>query len=139
MATNLIRIQLDGADRWGVVTASGSARGRLCNHGGADRAGGGRLARRIRAAGRDFTGFGGRSSPVTAPCRIYCQGANYRQHMIESGIDPDEKSFNMFFTKSDASLASARAAVRPPAHVKLLDYEIELALIFKRSVSSEFG
>ena len=43
----------------------------------------------------------------------------------------------MFFTKSDASIASGRAAVRPPAHVKLLDYESELALIFKRSVSSD--
>ena len=43
----------------------------------------------------------------------------------------------MFFTKSDASIASARAAVRPPAHVKLLDYEIELALISRRSVSSD--
>ena len=57
--------------------------------------------------------------------------------MIESGIDPDKKSFNMFFTKSDASIASGQAAVRPPAHVKLLDYEIELALIFKRSVNSD--
>ena len=26
--------------------------------------------------------------------------------MIESGIDPDAKPFNMFFTKSDASVAS---------------------------------
>jgi 2-keto-4-pentenoate hydratase/2-oxohepta-3-ene-1,7-dioic acid hydratase in catechol pathway len=57
--------------------------------------------------------------------------------MIESGINPDAKSFNMFFTKSDASIASGHAAVRPPAHVKLLDYEIELALIFRRSVSSD--
>jgi 2-keto-4-pentenoate hydratase/2-oxohepta-3-ene-1,7-dioic acid hydratase in catechol pathway len=24
-------------------------------------------------------------SPVTAPARVLCQGANYRQHMIESG------------------------------------------------------
>jgi 2-keto-4-pentenoate hydratase/2-oxohepta-3-ene-1,7-dioic acid hydratase in catechol pathway len=35
-------------------------------------------------------------SPVTTPCRIFCQGANYRQHMIESGLDPDAKTFNMF-------------------------------------------
>jgi 2-keto-4-pentenoate hydratase/2-oxohepta-3-ene-1,7-dioic acid hydratase in catechol pathway len=42
-------------------------------------------------------------SPVTAPCRVVCQGSNYRQHMIESGLDPDEKTFNMSFEKSDAS------------------------------------
>ena len=53
-------------------------------------------------------------SPVTTPCRVYCQGANYRQHMIESGMDPDAKLFNMFFTKSDASVCSARGAVKRP-------------------------
>ena len=75
-------------------------------------------------------------SPVTAPCRIYCQGANYRQHMIESGMDPDAKAFNMFFTKSDASIASAKGSVAPPKHVSLLDYEIELALVFRRPIAS---
>ena len=74
--------------------------------------------------------------PVTTPCRIYCQGANYRQHMIESGMDPDAKLFNMFFTKADASISSAREAVARPQHVKLLDYEIELALVFRREISS---
>ena len=73
-------------------------------------------------------------SPVTTPCRVYCQGANYRQHMIESGMDPDAKLFNMFFTKSDASVSSARGVVERPKHVALLDYEIELALIFRRPV-----
>ena len=75
-------------------------------------------------------------SPVTPPCRIFCQGANYRQHMIESGLDPDTKIFNMFFTKSDASIDAASGVVRRPAHVALLDYEIELALVFRRAVSS---
>ena len=75
-------------------------------------------------------------SPVTTPCRIYCQGANYRQHMIESGMDPDAKAFNMFFTKSDASIASAKATVAPPKQVSLLDYEIELALVFRRPIAS---
>ena len=56
--------------------------------------------------------------------------------MIESELDPDEKSFNMFFTKADASIASAREDVARPAHVKLLDYEIELALVFRKSIRS---
>ena len=73
---------------------------------------------------------------MTAPCRIFCQGANYRQHMIESGLDPDAKTFNIFFTKSDASLNAANGVVRRPPHVVLLDYEIELALVFRRSISS---
>jgi 2-keto-4-pentenoate hydratase/2-oxohepta-3-ene-1,7-dioic acid hydratase in catechol pathway len=75
-------------------------------------------------------------SPVTTPCRIFCQGANYRQHMIESGLDPDAKSFNMFFTKSDASVAPAVGTVRRPPHVLLLDYEVELALVFRQPIQS---
>ena len=75
-------------------------------------------------------------SPVTTPCRIFCQGANYRQHMIESGLDPAAKTYNMFFTKSDASVAPAIGTLRRPPHVSLLDYEIELALVFRRAIQS---
>jgi 2-keto-4-pentenoate hydratase/2-oxohepta-3-ene-1,7-dioic acid hydratase in catechol pathway len=74
-------------------------------------------------------------SPVTAPCRVICQGANYRQHMVESGLDPDAKTFNMFFEKSDASVAAPVGEVLRPAHVRLLDYEIELGLVIGASVT----
>jgi 2-keto-4-pentenoate hydratase/2-oxohepta-3-ene-1,7-dioic acid hydratase in catechol pathway len=75
-------------------------------------------------------------SPVTAPCRVFCQGANYRRHMIESGIDPDAKAFNMFFTKTDASISPPIGVVQRPKHVALLDYEIELALVFRCAVDA---
>ena len=75
-------------------------------------------------------------SPVTAPCRVICQGANYRQHMIESGLDPDAKTFNMFFEKSDASVAPPVGDVLQPAHVRLLDYEIELGLVVGAAVTT---
>ncbi|TGN16804.1 fumarylacetoacetate hydrolase family protein [Leptospira ilyithenensis] len=74
-------------------------------------------------------------SPITAPCQIICQGANYRQHLIESGLNPDHKRYNMFFTKSDASLCPPIGEVIRPSHVKLLDYEIELGLVFGKPVS----
>jgi 2-keto-4-pentenoate hydratase/2-oxohepta-3-ene-1,7-dioic acid hydratase in catechol pathway len=74
-------------------------------------------------------------SPVTAPARVICQGANYRQHMIESGVDPDAKTFNMFFEKSDCAISPPVGEVVRPAHVALLDYEIELALVFKRPIT----
>ncbi|MBB6380931.1 2-keto-4-pentenoate hydratase/2-oxohepta-3-ene-1,7-dioic acid hydratase in catechol pathway [Pseudonocardia eucalypti] len=73
-------------------------------------------------------------SPVTVPCRVICQGANYRRHAIESGLDPDARAFNVFFDKTDASVTGPRAAVTRPAHVRLLDYEIELALVLRRQV-----
>ncbi|TGL49515.1 FAA hydrolase family protein [Leptospira wolffii] len=75
-------------------------------------------------------------SPITAPCQIICQGANYRQHLIESGLNPDDKAYNMFFTKSDASLTSPIGNVVRPKNVKLLDYEIELGLVFGKRIDS---
>lgn len=75
-------------------------------------------------------------SPVTTPCRVMCQGANYRQHAIESGMDPDNHAFNLFFDKTDASVTGPHDRVVRPAHVTLLDYEIELALVLRRSVDA---
>lgn len=68
-------------------------------------------------------------SPVTLPAKILCQGANYRQHMIDSGMDPEAKKFNMFFTKSTAAITGPRGVIIKPRHVSLLDYEIELTLV----------
>ena len=138
MATNLVRYELDGAPQWGVALASGIApldsayptTAALIEHGEADWR---RASARAPSVSFDSAQI---LSPVTTPCRIYCQGANYRQHMVKSGMDPDAKAFNMFFTKSDASVASAKGTVTPPKHVSLLDYEVELALIFRRPIAS---
>src|SRR5271169_7097147 len=138
MATNLVRYELDGTPHWGVASASGIApldggyptTEALIEHGEVDW--------RLASARAPSVSFDSAQilSPVTTPCRIYCQGANYRQHMIESGLNPDAKAFNMFFTKSDASIAPAVGTVRRPPHVLLLDYEIELALVFRRPIQS---
>ncbi|BBY49980.1 fumarylacetoacetate hydrolase [Mycolicibacterium arabiense] len=74
-------------------------------------------------------------SPVTTACRVMCQGANYRQHAIESGMNPDARAFNLFFDKTDASVTGPRDPVTRPAHVTLLDYEIELALVLRGTVT----
>ena len=55
--------------------------------------------------------------------------------MRESGMDPDKKKFNMFFMKSSASIAPPDTEIRRPAHVQLLDYEVELALVLSRTTS----
>jgi 2-keto-4-pentenoate hydratase/2-oxohepta-3-ene-1,7-dioic acid hydratase in catechol pathway len=138
MAIKIARYATQSGPRWGVVQGNRIAplsddylsTAALIEHGADDW----RSASRATAA----AAFDPKQllSAVTAPCRIFCQGANYRQHMIESGLDPDAKTFNMFFSKSDASLTAANGVVRRPAHVRLLDYEIELALVFRRAVSS---
>lgn len=62
-------------------------------------------------------------SPVTTPCRVLCQGANYRQHAIESGMDPDARPFNLFFDKTDAAVTGPDTPVTRPPHVRLLDHD----------------
>ena len=137
MATNLVRFERGSASHWGVVLQSRVAplvgdyqtTAELIERGEGDW----REARRRQPIlALDSLSI---LSPVTAPCRVFCQGANYRQHMIESGMDPEAKAFNMFFTKSDASISPAIGSLQRPEHVALLDYEIELALVFRRAVN----
>ena len=136
MPVNLVRFEKGSAARWGVVLPDGVApllgdyptTADLIERGEADW----REARkREPSVALDSLRI---LSPVTAPCRVFCQGANYRRHMIELGMDPDAKAFNMFFTKTDASISPAIGVVRRPEHVALLDYEIELALVFRRAI-----
>lgn len=74
-------------------------------------------------------------SPVTRNQQFVCQGANYRQHMLESGVDPDAKTFNMIFTKAASCIAPADTDVVRPQRVRFLDYEIELGLVLRRDIS----
>ncbi|SMF99472.1 fumarylacetoacetate hydrolase family protein [Burkholderia singularis] len=73
-------------------------------------------------------------SPITRNQQFVCQGANYRQHMIESGMNPDVKTFNMIFTKAPSCIVPADSPVVRPRRVRFLDYEIELGLVMKRDI-----
>lgn len=138
MATHLARYTHEGRTRWGVVSA-----GRIAPLEGAYPT----TAALIADGEPDWRAAAARTpsldvaavtllSPVTAPARVLCQGANYRQHMIESGLDPDAKRYNMFFEKSDASIHAPVGSIVRPAHVRLLDYEVELALVFRKAISA---
>lgn len=74
-------------------------------------------------------------SPITSEAKVLCQGANFREHMIEAGMDPDAKAFNLFFTKSTASITGPTGKIVKPSHVKLLDYEVELTLVLGKKTS----
>lgn len=74
-------------------------------------------------------------SPVTRNQQFVCQGANYRQHMIESGMDPDAKSYNMMFTKAASCICPADSDLIKPRHVRFLDYEIELGLVMRSDIN----
>jgi 2-keto-4-pentenoate hydratase/2-oxohepta-3-ene-1,7-dioic acid hydratase in catechol pathway len=73
-------------------------------------------------------------SPVTQNQQFVCQGANYRQHMIESGMNPDVKTYNMIFTKAPSCICPADTDVIKPKVVQFLDYEIELGLVLRKAI-----
>jgi 2,4-diketo-3-deoxy-L-fuconate hydrolase len=76
-------------------------------------------------------------APVTRNQQLVCQGANYRQHMIESGLDPDAKSYNMIFTKASSCIVAGDSDVIRPREVRFLDYEIELGLVLRREIAAK--
>jgi 2,4-diketo-3-deoxy-L-fuconate hydrolase len=75
-------------------------------------------------------------SPITSNQQFLCQGINYGSHVRESGMDPANIPFNTFFTKASSSLTGPFDDVVRPAHVKLLDYEIELGLVLGRDLTA---
>jgi len=75
-------------------------------------------------------------SPITRNQQLICLGANYRSHMIESGIDPDQKSFNMVFRKASSAIVPASSDIVRPSCVELLDYEVELGLVVKQDITA---
>ena len=66
-------------------------------------------------------------SPVTTPCRVVAQAVNYRSHAQDVGVGEDPSP--VFFRKSSASVSAPTADVIRPAHVRLLDYELEVGLV----------
>lgn len=67
-------------------------------------------------------------SPVTHPCRVLAQSTNYAAHAEEAGIDARARG-NVLFQKSSRSLSAPSGGIVRPAHVRLLDYEIELGIV----------
>ncbi len=135
MALHLVRFQSDDQISWGLLDGGEVVPLNLpCTTTGA-------LVERTYVEIEASIDTGGRRydasrltflSPITTPTKVLCQGANYRQHMLDSGVDPDTKSFNMFFTKSAASITAPIGNIVKPRHVALLDYEIELTLVLAK-------
>lgn len=72
--------------------------------------------------------------PVTSNQQFICQGVNYESHVRESGLDPKNFPFNTIFTKAPSCISGPHDDVVRPAHVKLLDYEIELGVVLARDL-----
>ncbi|MGW2661636.1 fumarylacetoacetate hydrolase family protein [Nocardia tengchongensis] len=72
-------------------------------------------------------------SPVTAPCRVVAQMTNFASHVKDSGMDPETVPLT-FFRKTSGSISGPHDDVVRPAHVTLLDYEVEIGLVFGREM-----
>lgn len=72
-------------------------------------------------------------SPVTTPCRVVAQMANYASHARDAGIDPAMMPLT-FFRKASGSVTGGNGYVIRPPHVKFLDYEIEIGLVIGREI-----
>ncbi|MFI7587351.1 fumarylacetoacetate hydrolase family protein [Spongisporangium articulatum] len=72
-------------------------------------------------------------SPVTAPCRVVAQMTNYVSHIRDSGMDPRTVPMT-FFRKTSHSLSGPVADIVKPAHVRFLDYEVEIGLVIGRDI-----
>ncbi|WHU46299.1 fumarylacetoacetate hydrolase family protein [Gordonia sp. L191] len=72
-------------------------------------------------------------SPVTAPCRVIAQMTNYVSHVRDSGLNPEKVPLT-FFRKSSGSITGPFDDIVKPAHVSLLDYEVEIGLVFGQTI-----
>lgn len=72
-------------------------------------------------------------SPVTVPCRVIAQMTNFASHVLDSGMDPKAVPLT-FFRKSSGSVSGPDADIVRPAHVDLLDYEVEIGLVAGRAL-----
>ncbi len=72
-------------------------------------------------------------SPVTRPCRVVAQMTNFASHVKDAGMDPTSIPLT-FFRKSSASISGPFDDIVKPAHVKLLDYEVEIGLVIGQDI-----
>ena len=72
-------------------------------------------------------------SPVTAPCRVVAQMTNFRSHVADAGMNPDTIPLT-FFRKTSGSISGPLDDIVKPTHVRFLDYEVEIGLVFGKSL-----
>jgi 2-keto-4-pentenoate hydratase/2-oxohepta-3-ene-1,7-dioic acid hydratase in catechol pathway len=72
-------------------------------------------------------------SPVTAPCRVVAQMTNFTSHVKDAGMDPARVPLT-FFRKASGSINGPTDDIVKPAHVRFMDYEVEIGLVFGREL-----
>jgi 2-keto-4-pentenoate hydratase/2-oxohepta-3-ene-1,7-dioic acid hydratase in catechol pathway len=136
MALQVARVEVSGIVLWGVQSPTGLRRlsgayqttRAFFEQGGPDDAAQSQIVGAPVVADRIL-------SPVTNDARFVCQATNYASHVKEVGGDPAAIVDNVIFMKASSCIVPANADIIRPVHVQLLDYEVELGLVLKRSWS----
>ncbi|GAB3002652.1 fumarylacetoacetate hydrolase family protein [Saccharothrix stipae] len=130
MSTSILRT----ADAWYVATAGGAVKiatsatttGELL----ADRQA---ISAAAASASTDRVEDLALVSPVTTPCRVVAQMTNFASHVTDAGLDPKAVPLT-FFRKTSGSISGPVDDIVKPAHVRLLDYEVEIGLVIGRAM-----
>lgn len=133
MALRLARVLTEDGETFCVEGANGALRGlsgRYPTTRAFFEAGGLADAREAAASGPVIAPLAW-LSPVTQDARFVCQATNYADHIREVGGDPAEFVNNVIFTKASSCISPPDVDIVRPAHVQLLDYELELGLVLK--------
>lgn len=72
-------------------------------------------------------------SPVTAPCRVVAQMTNFVSHVKDAGMNPATVPLT-FFRKASGSINGPTDDIVKPAHVRFMDYEVEIGLVIGREL-----
>src|ERR1700719_3508339 len=72
-------------------------------------------------------------SPITVPCRVVAQLANYVSHAEDAGRNSATDPL-AFFRKASGSITGPLDDIIKPEHVRLLDYEVEIGLVIGREL-----
>jgi 2-keto-4-pentenoate hydratase/2-oxohepta-3-ene-1,7-dioic acid hydratase in catechol pathway len=122
------------AEAWWLVTATGAVKINTDATTTADLLGD-RAAIDAAASGSEMVPLDSLTliSPVTAPCRVVAQMTNFSSHVKDAGMDP--KSIPLtFFRKASGSITGPSGDIIRPAHVRFLDYEVEIGLVIGRAI-----
>ncbi|MCV7382998.1 fumarylacetoacetate hydrolase family protein [Mycolicibacter longobardus] len=133
MSTSVLRTH----DAWWVVTPKGAARITTDAATTADLLADAQAIEEAAASGASAEAVSVESldllSPVTKPCRVVAQMTNYASHVTDANMDPSSIPLT-FFRKSSASISGPHDPIARPAHVRLLDYEVEIGLVVGRPI-----
>ena len=75
-------------------------------------------------------------SPISVKTQLFAQGLNYADSAQEAELDATQKE-NLIFYKASSSLTGPNSHIIRPRECELLDYEIELGITLKKSISAE--